>query len=152
MSSMWVGMYRCIRKYVERGWLAILIICRYGDISSVVGILVILPGNAYSWCIRVSSPPLGLLYGCPWIRWGWVFVVVLLNIILYCGNNLWRYLVDLDVVSLVSCMAIMEGGVGFFINACRLGNAVLSAPQFHDNMLVVGFVCGVLCACRIGWS
>jgi hypothetical protein len=25
-------------------------------------------------------------------RQGWVFVVVLLNIILYCGNNLWRYL------------------------------------------------------------
>jgi hypothetical protein len=65
MSSMWVGMYRCIRKYVERGWLAILIICRYGDISLVVGILVILPGNAYSWCIRISSPPLRLLYGCP---------------------------------------------------------------------------------------
>jgi hypothetical protein len=44
MLSMWVGMNRCIRKYVERGWLAILIICRYGDISLVVGILVILPG------------------------------------------------------------------------------------------------------------
>jgi hypothetical protein len=41
-------MYRCIRKYVRRAWLAILIICRYGDISSVVVILVILPGNAYS--------------------------------------------------------------------------------------------------------
>jgi hypothetical protein len=65
MSSMWVGMYRCIWKYGEKGWLAILIICRYGDISLVVGILVILPRNAYSWCIRVSSPPLGLLYGCP---------------------------------------------------------------------------------------
>jgi hypothetical protein len=31
-----------------------------------------------------------------------VVVVVLLNIILYCGNNLYKYLVDLDVVSLVS--------------------------------------------------
>jgi hypothetical protein len=60
-------MYRCIRKYVERGRLAILIICKYGDISSVVGILVILPRKAYSWRIRVSSLPLGLLYGCPWI-------------------------------------------------------------------------------------
>jgi hypothetical protein len=56
---------------------------------------------------------LGLLYGWPWIRRGWVFVAVLLNIILYCGNNLWRYLVDLFAVSLVSCIAIMEGGFGF---------------------------------------
>jgi hypothetical protein len=31
-------------------------------------------------------------------------------------------------VSLVSCMAIMEGGVGVFISACSPGNAVLSAP------------------------
>jgi hypothetical protein len=53
---------------------------------------------------------------------------VLLNIILYCGNNLWRYLVDLDTVSLVSCMAIMEGGVGLFINVCIPGSAVLSEP------------------------
>jgi hypothetical protein len=32
--------YMCIRKSVERGWLAILIICRYGDMFLVVGILV----------------------------------------------------------------------------------------------------------------
>jgi hypothetical protein len=60
--------------------------------------------------------------------------------------------VDLDAVSLVSCMAIMEGGVGLFVNACRPSSAVLSAPQFHDNILVAGFVYGVLHACRIGWS
>jgi hypothetical protein len=54
-------------------------------------------------------------------------------------------------VSLVSCMAIMEGGVGLFINAYSPGSAVFSAPQFHDNMLVAGFVYGVLCVCRIGW-
>jgi hypothetical protein len=36
--------------------------------------------------------------------------------------------VDLDVVSLVSCMAIMEGGVGLFISACRPGNVVWSEP------------------------
>jgi hypothetical protein len=112
---------------------------------------VILLGKAYSWCIKVSSPPLGLLYGCPWIRRGCVFVAVLLNIILYCGHSLWRYLVDLDVVSLVSCMAIMEGGVGLFIKACSPGSAVFSVPQFHDSMLVAGFVYGILCACRIGW-
>jgi hypothetical protein len=41
---------------------------------------------------------------------------VLLNIILYCGNNLCRYLVDLNAVSLVSWMAIMDGGVGLFVN------------------------------------
>jgi hypothetical protein len=30
MSSLWIGMYRCIRKYVERGWFVSLIICIYG--------------------------------------------------------------------------------------------------------------------------
>jgi hypothetical protein len=59
--------------------------------------------------------------------------------------------VDLDTVSLVSCMAIMEGGVGLFINVCIPGSAVLSEPQFHDNMLVDGFVYGVLRSYRIGW-
>jgi hypothetical protein len=32
--------------------------------------------------------------------------------------------VDFDVISLVSCMAIMEGGVGLFISAWRPGNVV----------------------------
>jgi hypothetical protein len=49
---------------------------------------------------------------------------VLLKIILYCRNSLWRYFVDLDAVSLVSCMAIMKGGVDLFISACRPGNTV----------------------------
>jgi hypothetical protein len=62
------------------------------------------------------------------VRRCWVFVVELLNIILYWGNSLCKYLVDLDVVSLVSYMAIKEGGVGLFINACKPGRAVLSAP------------------------
>jgi hypothetical protein len=35
---------------------------------------------------------------------------VLLNVILYCGNSLCKYVVDLDAVNLFSCMAIMEGG------------------------------------------
>jgi hypothetical protein len=48
MSSMWVGMYRCMRKHVERRWFVIFIICRYGEMLAVVGILVIFPGNAYS--------------------------------------------------------------------------------------------------------
>jgi hypothetical protein len=42
---------------------------------------------------------------------------VLLNIILCCGSNLCRYLVDLDAVSLVSCMAIIAGGVGLFVHS-----------------------------------
>jgi hypothetical protein len=45
MSSMWVGMYRCSKKYVGRGWFVILIICRYGDMLVVVGILEIFPRN-----------------------------------------------------------------------------------------------------------
>jgi hypothetical protein len=59
--------------------------------------------------------------------------------------------VDLEAVSLVSCMAIIEGGVGLFINACSLGNAVWSDPKFHDSMLTAGFVYGMLHACRIRW-
>jgi hypothetical protein len=41
--------------------------------------------------------------------------------------------VDLDAVSLVSCMAIMEGGMGLFINACRSGNAV---GVSHNSMII----------------
>jgi hypothetical protein len=55
-------------------------------------------------------------------------------------------------MSLVSCMAIIEGGVGLFINACKPDKAVLSAPQFHDSMLVAGFVYGMFRGCRIGCS
>jgi hypothetical protein len=102
MSSMWVGIYKCIRKNVGRGWFVILIICRYGEMLVVVGILVTFPGNAYCWCIRISRLPLGLLYGCPCVQRIWMGVIVLLNIILYCKNIFCKYLVDLDFVSLVS--------------------------------------------------
>jgi hypothetical protein len=34
-----------IRKYVESRWFVSLIICRYGEMLAVVGILVIFPGN-----------------------------------------------------------------------------------------------------------
>jgi hypothetical protein len=37
-------------------------------------------------------------------------------------------------------MAIMDGGVGLFVSDCSPGNAVFSVPQFHDNILVAGFV------------
>jgi hypothetical protein len=36
--------------------------------------------------------------------------LVLLNIILYCGNIFCKYLVDFDAVSLVSWIAIMTDG------------------------------------------
>jgi hypothetical protein len=45
----------------------------------------------------------------------------------------------------------MEGGEGSFASVCNPGMAVFSAPQFHDNILVAVFVCGVLCGCIIGW-
>ena len=63
---------------------------------------------------------------------------MLLNIILYCGNSLCKYLVDLDVVSFVSWMAIMDGGL--FASDSSPGSAVFSVPQFHDIILVGGFV------------
>jgi hypothetical protein len=58
-------MYRCIKKYVVRRWFVSLIFWKYGDISAVVGIFIMFPGNVCCWCIKINSPPLGLLYGCP---------------------------------------------------------------------------------------
>ena len=46
MSFACVGMYMCIKKYVGSGIFAILIICRYGDMFAVKGVLVMFPGNA----------------------------------------------------------------------------------------------------------
>jgi hypothetical protein len=74
MSSVWVGMYMCIRKNVERGWFVILMICRYGEMFVVVGILLMFPGNAYCWYIRISRP----LWGCCTVVYGfggfgWVY-------------------------------------------------------------------------------
>jgi hypothetical protein len=40
-------------------------------------------------------------------------------------------------------MAIMDGGVGLFVNDWSPGSAVFSVPQFHDIILVAGFVCVV---------
>ena len=72
------------------------------------GVLVMFPWNAYFLCTSVSRPPLAGVYGilC------WMHLVracVLLKINLYCGNRFCMYLVDLDVVHLVSCMVIMAG-------------------------------------------
>ena len=46
VSSMCVGKYRFIKKYVESGVFVILIICRYGEMFVVRGVLVIFPGYA----------------------------------------------------------------------------------------------------------
>ena len=46
VSSICVGMYKCIRKYVGSGEFVILIICMYGEILVVRGILMMFPGNA----------------------------------------------------------------------------------------------------------
>jgi hypothetical protein len=48
-------------------------------------------------------------------------------------------------------MAIMAGGVGLFISDCSPTDAILSAPQFHDIMLVAGFIRGVFCGFMDGW-
>jgi hypothetical protein len=53
----------CIISHGCRGWLFISIICKYGDISTGVGILVMLPGYAYVLFMSVSSPPLAGVYG-----------------------------------------------------------------------------------------
>ena len=46
MSSICVGMYKCIKKYVGSRVFPILIICRYGEIFVVRKVLVMFPGNA----------------------------------------------------------------------------------------------------------
>ena len=58
MSCKCVGIYMCMISQGMSGWLFILIICRYGEIFTGVGILVIFPGNAYFLWISVSRPPL----------------------------------------------------------------------------------------------
>ena len=47
---------------------------------------------------------------------------------------------DLDAVSFVSWMAIMEGGMGLFASDYIPDSTVLSVPQFHVIILVGGFV------------
>ena len=57
-SSMCVGIDMCMISHGCKGWLFIRFSWRYGEILAGMGILVILPGNAYLLCIRVSSPTL----------------------------------------------------------------------------------------------
>jgi hypothetical protein len=58
--------------------------------------------------------------------------------------------VDLDAISLVSWMVVMDGGVGLFVSDWSPGNAVLSVPQFHDSILVARFVCGMYWGLWVG--
>ena len=44
-------------------------------------------------------------------------VLVLLNIIFYCGNLFCKYLVDFDAVSFVSWIAIMASRVDLLVSA-----------------------------------
>ena len=63
MSSLCEGIYICIISHACRGWVFISIICRYGEISPGVGILVMLPWYAYFLLISVRRPPLAGVYG-----------------------------------------------------------------------------------------
>ena len=46
ISSICVGIYMCIISQGCKGWFFMVIICRYGEISAGVGILVMFPGYA----------------------------------------------------------------------------------------------------------
>lgn len=82
-----------------------------------VGSFWMFPGYAYSWLIKVSSPPLAGIYGircCIHL----VSTCVLLNISLYCGKSFCMYVVDLVAVSLVSWIMIIAGLFGVFVISC----------------------------------
>ena len=126
------------------------IICRYGDITVGVGILVILPGYAYVLCMSVRSPPLAGVYGnlcCIHL----VSACVLLNISLYCGNKFCIYFVDFVAVNLVSCMVIIAGLFGGFVMSWwRFGRAVFNAEAFHVIICVLWFVVWIVCGLGVG--
>ena len=136
MSSKWDGIYMCRISHDCRGMFCICIICRYGEISAGVGILVIFPGYAYLLFIRVRSPPLAGVYGilCCMHR---VRACVLLNISLYSENRFCIYFVDFVAVSLVSCMVmIVKLVVVSAIMLCMFGRVVFSDDAFHVMMCV----------------
>ena len=136
MSSGCVGIYMCMSSQGLNGWLLIFIICRYGEISAGVGILVIFPGNAYLLWISVSKPPLPGVYGilC-WIHL--VSACVLLKMSLNAGKRFCIYLVDFFAESLVSWICIIVVLFGeLFIRLCRFGSVVLSDDAFHVIILV----------------
>jgi hypothetical protein len=48
----------------------------------------------------------------------------------------------LDAVSLVSWMAIIDGGFSLFIRAWSPGSAIFSVPQFHESIYWLLDLCG----------
>ena len=138
-SSSCEGMYKLIKSRGCKGWFAMRVIWRNGDIFAGVGILERLQGNAC--CVLVVVVPLWILYV---IRWRVVLVMlcVLLKNSLYWGN---KYFVDLVAVSLVSWMVMIDEDCwGSVISSCRHGMAVFSEEAFHviayDSWLVSGGV------------
>ena len=140
MSSKWEGIYMWIISQGCRGAFFICIICRYGDISAGVGILVMLPGYAYLLFMSVRRPPLAGLYGilcCVHL----VKACVLLNISLYFGNKFCIYFVDFVAVSLVSCIVMIAGLFGVLvIRSWRLGRVVFSDEAFEVIIYVLWLI------------
>ena len=140
MSSKWDGIYMCRINHGYRGVFCICIICKYGEISAGVGILMIFLGYAYLLFIRVRSPPLAGVYGilcCMHLVNAWV----LLNISLYSGNKFCIYFVDFVAVSLVSCIVMIVGFVILSaIKLCMFGKVVFKDEVFHVMMCVLWLV------------
>ena len=126
----------CMINHGCSGVFCICIICRYGEISAGVGILVIFPGYAYLLFINVRSPPLVGVYGilcCIHL----VSACVLLKISLYSGNRFCIYFVDFVAVNLVSCIVMIAGlVVEFDIKLYILGKVVFNDEAFHVMIYV----------------
>ena len=140
VSSKWEGIYICRISHGCSGVFCICMICKYGEISAGVGILVIFLGYTYLLFIRVRNPPLPGVYGilCCMHR---VRVCVLLKISLYSGNRFCIYFVDFVAVSLVSCIVMIAGlVVVFVIKLYMFGRAVFRDEAFHVMMYVLWLV------------
>ena len=121
-----------------------MIICKYGEISAGVGILVMFPGYAYFLSMRVSRPPLVGVY-CLRCCIQLVRVCVLLNISLLLGNRFCMYFVDLVAVTLVSCIVMIVGLL--IMSCCRFGRVVFRDVAFHVVMWVLRFVFWIFVVC-----
>ncbi len=150
MSSKWEGIYMCRINHGCSGVFCICIICKYGEISAGVGILVMFPGYAYLLFIRVRSPPLAGVYGilcCMHLVRAWV----LLKINLYSGNRFSIYFVDFVAVSLVSCIVMIAGFVVLsVIKLYMFGKVVFKDEAFHVMMCVLWFVICISWFCGNG--
>ena len=128
-----------------RGVFSICIICKYGEISAGVGILLIFLGYAYLLFIRVKSPPLAGVYGIPCCI-HLVRACVLLKINLYSRNKFCIYFVDFVAVSLVSYIVMIVGLVAMFeIRLCMFGKVVFKDEAFHVMLCVLWLVVCIPC-------